>query len=46
MDVLYELDDVRKVFDGATPVQAVAGVDLSIGRGEYEKRKAAQQART
>ena len=35
MDVLYELDDVRKVFDGATPVQAVAGVDLSIGRGEY-----------
>ena len=35
MDVLYELDDVRKVFGGATPVQAVAGVDLSIGRGEY-----------
>jgi putative ABC transport system ATP-binding protein len=35
MDVLYELDDVRKVFYGATPVQAVAGVDLSIGRGEY-----------
>jgi putative ABC transport system ATP-binding protein len=35
MDVLYELDDVRKVFDGATPVSAVDGVDLSIGRGEY-----------
>jgi putative ABC transport system ATP-binding protein len=35
MEVLYELDAVRKVFDGATPVAAVDGVDLEIGRGEY-----------
>jgi putative ABC transport system ATP-binding protein len=35
VDVLYELDDVRKVFDGARPVSAVDGVDLEIRRGEY-----------
>jgi putative ABC transport system ATP-binding protein len=35
MDVLYELDGVRKVFGGATPVAAVDGVDLQIERGEY-----------
>jgi putative ABC transport system ATP-binding protein len=35
MEVLYELDAVRKVFGGATPVPAVDGIDLSIGRGEY-----------
>ena len=35
MDVLYELDGVRKVFGGAQPVSAVDGIDLEIGRGEY-----------
>ena len=35
MDVLYELDGVRKVFDGARAVAAVDGVDLEIERGEY-----------
>ncbi|HEX4732958.1 MAG TPA: ABC transporter ATP-binding protein [Thermoleophilaceae bacterium] len=35
MEVLYELDGVRKVFDGARPVSAVDGVDLEIRRGEY-----------
>jgi putative ABC transport system ATP-binding protein len=35
VDVLYELDGVRKVFDGVQPVSAVDGVDLEIRRGEY-----------
>ena len=35
MEVLYELDGVRKVFGGSTPVAAVDGIDLEIGRGEY-----------
>jgi putative ABC transport system ATP-binding protein len=35
MEVLYELEAVRKVFGGATPVSAVDGVDLEIRRGEY-----------
>jgi ABC-type lipoprotein export system ATPase subunit len=35
MEVLYELDDVRKVFGGATPVPAVDGIDLQITRGEF-----------
>ena len=35
MDVLYELDGVRKVFAGAQPVSAVDRVDLEIRRGEY-----------
>jgi ABC-type lipoprotein export system ATPase subunit len=35
MELLYELDGVRKVFDGARPVSAVDGVNLEIERGEY-----------
>jgi ABC-type lipoprotein export system ATPase subunit len=35
MEKLYELEDVRKVFNGATPVAALDGVDLEILRGEY-----------
>jgi ABC-type lipoprotein export system ATPase subunit len=35
MDVLYELEGVRKVFNGGTQVAAVDGVDLEIERGEY-----------
>jgi putative ABC transport system ATP-binding protein len=35
MELLYELDGVRKVFDGARPVSALDGVDLEIHRGEY-----------
>jgi putative ABC transport system ATP-binding protein len=35
MEALYELDSVRKVFDGGTPVAALDGVDLEIRRGEY-----------
>jgi putative ABC transport system ATP-binding protein len=35
VEVLYELDSVRKVFNGSTPVPAVDGVDLTISRGEY-----------
>jgi putative ABC transport system ATP-binding protein len=35
MEVLYELDDVRRVFDGARPVPAIDGIDLEIRRGEY-----------
>ena len=35
MEVLYDLEGVRKVFDDGSPVSAVDGVDLRIGRGEY-----------
>jgi ABC-type lipoprotein export system ATPase subunit len=35
VDVLYELEAVRKVFEAGTPVAALDGVDLEIERGEY-----------
>src|SRR4051794_1794566 len=35
MDALYELDHVRKVFEGGSSVAAVDGIDLQIGRGEF-----------
>ena len=35
MDVLYELEGVKKVFGGGSPIAAVDGIDLEIGRGEY-----------
>jgi putative ABC transport system ATP-binding protein len=35
VDVLYELESVRRVFEGSMPVKAVDGIDLQIGRGEF-----------
>jgi ABC-type lipoprotein export system ATPase subunit len=35
VELLYDLNDVKKLYGGSTPVKAVDGIDLRIERGEF-----------